>query len=379
MSLIASIPEILLFVGASASPFYLSWRKLQARKSLMLDAPDKTAKALDFQLLYGYNEHSLVGISGEKKFWFDDAGKGAISYIEHGNVRLVTGEPLAKAENLAAITGEFVEKARAEKKIAAFLPVTERFARLVRTPDLDIVKVGAAPYFDLQKWNPRGNKAKHLRAALNQAAKSGVTVTQITELKSEFCGEVDALCENWLASRQAGVKFGWLFELNPFEHAECKKFFAARDESGKLVGMLAASPMAAREGWYLEDVLRRSDAPKGTAETLVAETLRILAAEGAKLATLGTIPLAENGADGFQTDRNFLAKKCLRFARQHLHLIYNFDGLRRFKSKFVPCWWESEYVVVQKGLFVAPRVANAFFKAVIPGGILSLIRRKPRF
>ena len=376
MSLIFAIPEILFFVGAGAGPFYLSWRKARTRKNLTLTAPDKSAKALNFQTLYGYSEHSLVGISGGKKFWFDDAGKGAISYVEHGNVRLVTGEPLAAAENLAGITGEFVKKARTEKKIAAFMPVTERFARLARTPDLDIIKVGSAPYFDLQKWNPRGNKAKHLRAALNQAKKSGVSVTQITELKSEFCSEVGALCENWLASRQAGVKFGWLFELNPFEHAECKKFFAARDESGKLVGMLAASPMAAREGWYLEDVLRRTDAPKGTAEMLVAETLRILAAEGAKLATLGTIPLAENGADAFQTDRNFLTKKCLHIARRNLRLIYNFDGLRRFKSKFVPCWWESEYVVVQKGLFVAPRVANAFLKAVIPGGILSLIRRK---
>lgn len=377
MSLIVTIPEILLFVSASASPFYLSWRKSQVRESFTPDTSDISAKALDFQLLYGYNEHSLVSISGGNKFWFDDAGKGAISYVEHGNVRLVTGEPLAAAKNLDEITGKFIEKARAEKKIAAFMPVTERFARLVRTPDLEVIKVGAAPYFDLQKWNPRGNKAKHLRAALNQAAKSGVTVTRISELKSGFCGEVGTLCENWLASRQAGVKFGWLFELDPFEHAECKKFFAARDESGKLVGMLAASPMAAREGWYLEDVLRRTDAPKGTAEILVAETLRILASEGAKLATLGTVPLAENGADRFQTDSNFLTKKCLRFARQNLHSIYNFDGLRRFKSKFVPCWWESEYVVVQKGLFVAPKVANAFFKAIIPGGILSLVRRQP--
>ena len=377
MSLIAAIPEVLIFVGAGASPLYWSWRKFRTRKIPAFDAPDKSAKALDFQSLYGYNEHSLVSISGEKKFWFDDAGKGAISYVEHGNVRLVTSEPLADAENLAEITVQFVEKARAEKKIAAFMPVTERFARLARTPDLDIVKIGAAPYFDLQKWNPRGNKAKHLRAALNRAKKSGISVTQIAELNGSFCREVDELCENWLAARQAGVKFGWLFELNPFDHAECKKFFAARDESGKLVGMLAASPMAAREGWYLEDVLRRTDAPHGTAETLVAETLRILAAEGAKLATLGTIPLAEDGTDEFQTDRNFVTKKCLQIARQRLHSIYNFDGLRRFKSKFVPCWWESEYVVAQKGLFVAPRIVNAFLRAIIPGGVTSLIRRKP--
>ncbi len=376
MSIFTIIPEILFFAGASVSPFYLNWRRSRMTAKLNLSSFDRSAEMLSLQAIHGYSEHSLVGIGGEKKFWFDDAGMGAIAYTEHGSVRLVTGEPLAAKENLEAIAVAFMQTARREGKIVAFLPVTERFASLFEGKNLDIIRVGASPYFDLQKWNPRGNKAKHLRASLNQARKNGLEVQEVLEISGKFRREVEELGEKWLATRQAGVKFGWLFDLEPFQNAECKKFFEARDAENKLVGVLVASPIPARDGWYLEDVLREPDAPKGTAEILVAETMRILAAQGAKIATLGTVPLAEKGSE-LTEGNNLLTKKCLQIARKNLNLIYNFDGLKCFKSKFVPCWWESEYVLAQKGFCVAPRVAKAFFHVLLPDGLLSLLRRKP--
>jgi len=141
------------------------------------------------------------------------------------------------------------------------------------------VKVGAAPYFDLQTWNPRGDSAKKLRAGVNQARRAGVEIEIAPDLSESLKSETAQLCIDWLGSRTAATTFGWLVALDPFMHAEHKKYFAARI-NGNLIGFLAASPIPARKGWYLEDVISDPNAPQGTATFLVVEALKRLKEEG---------------------------------------------------------------------------------------------------
>jgi lysylphosphatidylglycerol synthetase-like protein (DUF2156 family) len=264
------------------------------------------------------------------------------------------------------------------------VPATAGFARSIESRDFSAVKVGAAPYFDLQAWNPRGDSAKKLRAEVNQARRAGVTVESLERFDDHVKQEAAELCLRWLGNRRTATSFGWLMALDPFRHAEQKKYFIAR-ANGKLVGFLAASPIPTRKGWYLEDVLRDTDAPTGTATLLVFEALRALKQSGAELATLGTVPLANEGPDEISTEHPVVAR-ALEIAAKRLSGFYNFEGLRRFKSKFVPTWWESEYVVAQRGTAIPPRVANAIMRALIPRGLpqlltrqgLRLIRRKSR-
>ena len=360
---------------ASATLTALYWRTKNAAppKSPQFFPQHQEENLLRLQKLYGYNAHSLVGISPDVSKWFDFRTQSGLTFTEHGKIRLVAGEMLGSDDNLEAAVRRFVDEARAEKKLVAFLPTTEKFARAVAPLGFEAVKIGASPYFDLPTWNPRGNKAKKMRAGVNQATRAGVAVEQAAQRNLSFCREVADLCENWSNTRRAAVKFGWLFELAPFQHAERKKFFAARNAQGKLVGLLAASPIPARDGWYLEDVLRAADSPNGTTDLLVYEALKTLAGEGAKLATLGTSPLAGDGADSLADDQRPLSKKLLNVSREYFEPIYNFKGLRHFKGKFVPSWWESEYVLLPKGFFVPPQVANTFARAVLPNGFWQFV------
>lgn len=374
MSIILEVSEIILFASAGISPFYFLWRKLNFTNRIDFLPPDDSENALRLQKIHGYNEHSLVGITGEKSFWLDQKKQSAISYNERGKIWIVAGEPLAVEKDLLRVMQEFLDYARTKKKIVAFLPITERFARLIDSTDFNIVKIGASPYFDLQNWNPRGNKAKHLRVALNHSKRAGISVSEVSEITEEFRCETSKLSQDWLNSRRARIKFGWLFALGIFDKSDCKKFFAARNQSGKLVGILAASPIPARDGWYLEDVLRANDAPQGTADLLIFETLKILASQGAKLATLGTVPLSDKGLDYLQSDNNRFVKNSLKFSRKNFNSIYNFEGLQRFKSKFVPTWWESEYAVCHHKWFSILRIVCALFYVIIPGGLAEVIQ-----
>lgn len=337
---------------------------------------DPTDDLLRLQMLHGYNAHSLVSIAPGAATWSLPGIDGAIIYGEFGSVWLAAGDPLAHKDDIKLLVIGFMAAATKAKSIAAFVPATDRFAREAVKLGLTAIKIGAAPYFDLQTWQPRGNSAKHMRAGVNKALRADVSVELAENFDSAFRKEIADLCLQWLKSRRAAASFGWLLSLDPFASAERKKLFVARDGNRRLVGLVAASPIPAREGWYLEDVLRAPDAPTGTADLLVTEALRHLKESGAAMATLGTAPLASDGDDDISTHDHPVIERALRSASAPLKTFYNFEGLRRFKGKFVPSWWESEYALVQHGVLVPSRVAHALLRAIVPGGLKQFLARQ---
>lgn len=337
--------------------------------------PDPTGELLRLHTLYGYNAHSLVSIAPGALRWSTPDIDGAVIYGEFGRVWLAAGDPLAPLEERAELARQFAAYAKGKNRVVAFVPVTSGFARLMAPNDFAAVKVGAAPFFDLQTWNPRGECAKKLRAGVNQARRAGVEIAEpVGGIDERLRNETAQLCLRWLGSRRSATTFGWLVALDPFLHLEHKRYFTARVD-GRLVGFLAASPIPLRKGWYLEDVIREPNAPSGMATLLVADTLKRLKEEGAILATLGTAPLAADGSNDVPTENRRVAR-ALEIASSKLSGFYNFAGLRQFKGRFVPSWWESEYALHQRGVAIPPRVGHAIVRALVPGGLTQLLTRQ---
>lgn len=358
--------------GAGVIGRYLQLRIRQAHRVI---PPDPTAELLRLHELHGYNAHSLVAVASGVRLWSCPETDGAISYNEFGKVWLVPGEPLASARSQAVLTDRFLRAARAKGRTVGFLPASERFAKQSRELGLRAVKIGSAPYFDLATWSPRGDRAKKARAGINHAFRVGIRVTKIVSVDEKLISETDRLCKSWLTTRRSPAKLGWLFAVDLFQHSERKKYFTARDATGKLVGFLAASPIPARQGWYLEDVLRLPEAPSGTADLLVVEALKSLKRDGAKLATLGTAPMAVEGAIDSLVHCSPGLSQVTRFVAKVFTIFYNFDGVKRFKAKFAPSWWESEYVLISQDITAPPRVIYAFVQAVVPAGASDLVTR----
>lgn len=327
---------------------------------------------LKWQAEQGYSEHSLVSIFPSSSTWADPNGLGAVCYLEVGNTWLSAGDPLASNENLLTVASGFVNAARKANKLIAFVPTSDRLAKFADELDLDLLPVGVSPYFDLQNWEPRGDKAKKVRSGVNQARRSGIKV-EPTPSHQVSEAEIAQLSSSWLDTRRT-VKFGWLFELDPLRYKECKRFFVARNEKDEMVGLLAASPMPARDGWYLEDILRHPTAPNGTSDLLIVEAIASLKKAGSKLATLGTVPII--GRETLQPSRrgnHLVLDTMLNAIGNHMEGVYNFQGLHRFKSKFVPTWWETEYAMFPKGLLTPIRLGSAVTRAIVPGGILQAL------
>src|SRR2546425_5737822 len=117
-------------------------------------APDPTGELLRLQMLYGHNAHSLVSIAPGAEFWSPPDIDGAIIYGEFGRVWLAAGDPLAPLDDMPELARQFAAFAKRKGRAVAFVPTSAEFARMVAPRDFTALKVSAAPYFDLQTWNP---------------------------------------------------------------------------------------------------------------------------------------------------------------------------------------------------------------------------------
>ncbi len=293
---------------------------------------------------HGYEHQSFLSLYDGSEVWFDAGNDAAVVFRRVRRVAIVTAAPMAAREDLEAVTRQFLNFCRQQNLDCLMLPISREFSEIAHTCGMGLLPIGESGYFKLPEWKPAGDRGKKVRAGVNQARGAGLTVEAFdpeSEMSFVMRKEIDQLCHDWIESREIDA-LGWLLELSPFKLSQQKRYFLAHNSDGKLEGMLACSPIPARHGWYLEDLIRSSNSHRGVSELLVVEALKQLAAEGAELATLGTSPLA-----------NLKPGEQFRFVTRVLQLIYerfdsyyHFKQLHRFKAKFAPTFTDAEYLAV---------------------------------
>lgn len=349
------------------------WLDVQrAQRTLGAEAPPEP-RLLALVRRCGYEHQSFLSLYTGMQVWYAREVEGAVVYRLVGRVAVVAAAPLAAPADLSHVTQQFLAYCTERKWDCLMLPVGANFAAVAQACGMGLLHIGESGYFRLPEWQPAGDRAKKVRAGINQARKAGVHI-KVHDPTTDAAAraEIEELCQAWVDTREVDA-LGWLLELAPFRLSAHKRYFLARDAAGRLIGMLACAPIYARRGWYLEDLIRSPQAERGTSELLVVEALRQLAAEGAQLATLGTAPLAGTAP---VTQFKLLAR-ALRLVYEHLDAFYHFKNLHRFKAKFAPSYVEPEYVAIYP-----PRIRLRLILAVIgaldPAGCRGVIASKLR-
>jgi phosphatidylglycerol lysyltransferase len=149
---------------------------------------------------------------------------------------------------------------------------------------------------------------------------------------------------------------GFLVHLDPFSFPAYRRCFVA-DLDGAIVAFAGVIPVPAREGWFIEDVVRGARAPNGTAELLTDAVMTWTAEQGSDWLTLGLAPLAGD------------VTGLLRLARTGTSLLYDFEGLRRYKEKLRPTSWSPIYVLYPPAQSAASTIID-MLTAFSRGGLL---------
>lgn len=328
------------------------------------------AEARAVILRHGYNTNAYVTLLPPPFTFFRTPDiDGVIPYQRYGRVWLCGGDPTCAPADIAPLTEAFRHAAQRAKKMIAFLPATPLATDLlVDRLGFDHVKIGEDNFYDLQTWSAQGKKMKHIRANINRATREGVVVRRCPPdaMTDDIRDQVQELIDRWLTTRgMAALSF--LLGIHPFERMEDRRLFLAWHQE-RIVGFLACSPIPARNGWYLEDIIRDDDAPVGVTELLFAETVADLRDEGAACATLGMAALADCGPDRQPPDHH-LAGWTFQQMYTHLNGFYHFQSLRFYKEKFGPAYTEPTYFTWWPRGLRRPRLIRAVVRALDPEGI----------
>lgn len=299
---------------------------------------------------HGWNATSFQVLEPGFRYWFDPLG--CVAYVETRDAWVAGGAPIAAREDLAPVAARFIAAARAAGKGACFFGTEARFSELPR------LQIGEQPVWDPTLWPATLAGSKSLREQLRRARAKGVVVRAVgaEELAegAPLRHAVEALAARWLASRRM-APMGFLVDVELFGFASARRYLVA-ERGGALLALLAAVPVYARGGWFIEDLLRDASAPSGTAECLIDAAMRAFAAEGCRYVTLGLAPLSGD------------VPRVLQAVREWGAVLYDFGGVRAFKARLRPATWDPIYLAYPAGASL--RAVHGALRAFAGGGLL---------
>ncbi len=203
--------------------------------------------------------------------------------------------------------------------------------------------IGAEQHFDLGGFSTRGKAGEKLRLAMNHARRCGARAREIFPNADPWDrARLLALEESWKEARSARRNNSFL-RTDPLENGIHRRYFAVETESASglvMQSFLVCSPVSDR-GFYLQDLVRAPDAPRGVSELVTIAALETFRAEGLSHATAGLVPFFDPLGIRARTPRSKVVATCIR----HFDRMYRFSGLQQFRGKFAMATVEPAYVL----------------------------------
>lgn len=258
---------------------------------------------------------------------------GLIGYREVGNTRVIFGDPLCKEEDRAVLAESFAKECKQNKKSAIYVFASESFAKRASQALCPLLfEVGEKLILD-PAHNPMDNqgvKGSLVRRKVRHALKEEVSITEYQPHDAFIEKQMEELGQKWVKARK-GLQVH-ISNVHIFEHRSGKRWFYATHQ-GKIMGMLILNRIEAYSGWLLNHLMVVPEAPSGTSELLVIQTLNKLREEGCRYLSLGAIAKDQIGEiKGLGIIFSRVIRGVFALAKRALRL----EGLQTFWGKFQP-------------------------------------------
>jgi len=323
---------------------------------------DQLRRARKLVLEYGWNATAYQILNPGIELWFSDRGDAVIGYVRHRRMLVVAGAPVCALDQLPAVGEEFVASARRRGLRICYFGAGDRLESIYAdSSSWSRVLLGAQPVWDPRSWPAAVAARPSLRAQFNRARNKGIRIVEWDAAKAGYSPELRRCLREWLATRGL-PPLHFLVEPETLSNLRDRRVFVAQTRDDDIRAFTVLSPVPARNGWLVEQIIRGRSAPNGTAELLLDHAMRAVGASGASYATLGLSPLSQRAGVSLPPQPLWL-RFVLEWIKLHGARFYNFVGLDSFKAKFNPDQWEPIYAIAEGARFSAAAlygIAGAF-------------------
>jgi phosphatidylglycerol lysyltransferase len=296
----------------------------------------------------------------DKALLFDEERAGFVMYGVQGRTWVALGDPVGPAAAVPGLVRLFLDRCHDFDGVPVFYEVPKESLHRYADHGLTFVKLGEEARIDLQRFTLEGPHAAKFRQALRRLEKEHVQF-RILE-PPQVAPSMDALAgvsEQWLTEK-AGSEKG--FSLGFFDRSYLERLpVAVLEREGAVVAFANLWPGPGRHELSVDLMRYGAGAPPSAMEGLLVNVLRWGQQQGYRWFSLGMAPLS-----GFELSPSAsLWNRLGTFLYEHGEALYNFQGLRAYKEKFLPVW-EPRYLAYPGGLGL-PRIL-ADVAALIAGG-----------
>ncbi|MEM9705915.1 MAG: GNAT family N-acetyltransferase [Pseudomonadota bacterium] len=307
---------------------------------------------------------SMLAFSGDKALLFSSTGASFIQYGSSADTLIAMGGPIGDPTEKQALLKDF--KALAAKRGATpaiYAAAPEDVPDLIST-GFFVEKIGENATLDLSLFSLSGRKREVIRRGsrkLRERAGATFSIHQPPH-NDAFIASLRPISDAWLNAHNGREK---MFSLGAFERKildRCPVGVVHLNGRAVAFGSLLTTP---DKSWAAIDLMRYDPEAQitNTMDFLFVELILWAKAEGFARFDLSMAPLS--GLDPKTT----VFARAMHTIFERGERLYNFKGLRRFKSKFGP-EWEPRFIAGVGP--VATAVAAARAAALTNGGALVL-------
>lgn len=313
------------------------------------DARDRVAEVLAD---HGHEagQYHVLGPDPWQLVW-TTSRSGFIAFLEGRRCLLAWRSPVAAEPDHPELLDRLLHHSRQVGKALLAVLVNDSVRSVGSELGLLPIWAGSEAVIHLPNWSTRGGRGQKVRWARSHAVKLGLTWREAFPVdQPDDRAGIERVEQHWKAERAERRTDS--FQRTSFEElAGIRRYFVAEGADGVLA--FAACTPVNRRGWYLQDVVRLPDAPRGALEGAMALALDTFRDEGFDFASNGPLPFWRPDHHGpNEHDLGWVGQRTIEFFDRQ----YRFRGISQFRSKFAADEVRPLYILRSRRL-VTPGVA----------------------
>lgn len=260
--------------------------------------------------------------------------EGIIGYRDESQCAVVFGDPICDPKDMPTLTHAFHDYCQEHNKSIIYSLTSQSFKDWALKEKLCHLSIEVGNEIILSPFDdPRlktGHDPRLLRNKWNQAQRNHIIFKEYVGSDPALEKHMNEVAHAWGDNRNGPqLYFGY---IDLFAHRTNKRWFYT-EQNGEILTVLMLNRIDIHQGWVINLLLRKPQAPTYLSEVTLLGALDILRNEQCNFLSVGPMPGLQLGSmEGFGTFTQLLARNTYKIAKK----IFKLEERQRFWKKFEP-------------------------------------------